>query len=345
MNARRAGLGGYAGARRARGSSLVELMIALVLGLILSGAALAVFTANKRIYLATESLGRVQETARIAFELMARELREAGGNACEAGLPVVNVVNAASGRWWTDFLGNVRGYAGGMAFPDAPFGTTAGARVAGTAAIELKAAVNDGVAVVSHNPPAASFQVGTVNHGLAVGDIVMVCDFDHAAIFQVTNAAPGINATIVHNTGSGTPGNCTNGLGFSNPVNCSALGVGYAYGPNSLIARLRMSRWYVAHDGRGGSSLYRAQLINVGGVPQVRAQEIVAGVRDLQLQYLRAGADTYVDAAAVSGADWLTDGITAVRIVLTVEGPDRMGTDTRLERRLEHTVTLRNRTP
>lgn len=344
MSRRLAERGGVAGARGARGMTLVELMIALVLGLIVTSAALAVFSANKRIYEATESLGRVQETARTAFELMARDLREAAGNPCEAGLPVVNVVNGAETRWWTDFRGGVRGYAGSVAFPDAGFGSSAGARVSGTAALELKSAVSRGVTVVSHNAPAASFQVNTVNHGLADGDIVMVCDFDHAAIFQVTNASPGINATIVHNTGTGSPGNCTKGLGFSNPVNCSTLGVGYAYGANSIIAPLRMSRWYVGHNGRGSRSLYRAQLVNVGGTPQVRVQEIVDGVRDLQLQYLRAGEAAYADAAAIPAADWLGERVVAVRIVLTVEGPGRIGGDgSRLERRLEHTVTLRNR--
>ena len=79
--------------RKHRGFTLVELMVALVLGLIMTGALLSAFIANRNVYAATESLGRVQENARAAFELMARDVREAGGTPCNSQEPPsVNVV-------------------------------------------------------------------------------------------------------------------------------------------------------------------------------------------------------------------------------------------------------------
>ena len=63
----------YRSAARQLGLSLVELMVALVLGLLVVGAAIGVFLSNRQTYTATESLGRVQENARVAFELMARD--------------------------------------------------------------------------------------------------------------------------------------------------------------------------------------------------------------------------------------------------------------------------------
>ena len=65
--------------RLARGLSLIELMIALLLGLLVVGGAIGIFTSNRRAYNATESLSRVQENARVAFEMMSRDVREAGG--------------------------------------------------------------------------------------------------------------------------------------------------------------------------------------------------------------------------------------------------------------------------
>ena len=48
-------------ARRAtRGFSLIEMMIAMVLGLLVVGAAIGIFVSNQQAYRATEGLGRVQ---------------------------------------------------------------------------------------------------------------------------------------------------------------------------------------------------------------------------------------------------------------------------------------------
>ena len=59
-----------------RGLSLIELMIAMMLGLLVVASASAIFLSNRQTYRATEGLGRVQESGRMAFELMARDLRE-----------------------------------------------------------------------------------------------------------------------------------------------------------------------------------------------------------------------------------------------------------------------------
>ena len=57
-------------ARNVQGFTLVELMVALVLGMIVSAAAIAVFMSNRQVYTTTENLGRAQETVRTAYELM-----------------------------------------------------------------------------------------------------------------------------------------------------------------------------------------------------------------------------------------------------------------------------------
>ena len=64
------------------GFGLIELMIAMVLGLLVLGAAFAVFMSNQNTFRANEGLNRMQESARVAFELMSRDIRAAGGSAC-----------------------------------------------------------------------------------------------------------------------------------------------------------------------------------------------------------------------------------------------------------------------
>jgi type IV pilus assembly protein PilW len=81
---------------RATGFSLVEMLIALALGTLVVGAAFAILHSNQRSYQANQGLNRVQENARIAFELISRDLRAAGGSACSnIARPDAEHVNSA----------------------------------------------------------------------------------------------------------------------------------------------------------------------------------------------------------------------------------------------------------
>ena len=68
--------------RPAAGFSLIEMMVAMVLGVLVLGAAIAVFQTNQRTYRANEGLSRIQESARVAYEMMTRDIRSAGSSAC-----------------------------------------------------------------------------------------------------------------------------------------------------------------------------------------------------------------------------------------------------------------------
>lgn len=320
----------------ARGLSLVELMISLVLGLLVTGAALGVFMSNRQTYTATESLGRIQESARVAFELMARDVREAGANACGKNLPIANVINSPGSRWWSDWGSGLLGVEAAFAMSEPAN------RVGGTDAIEVKSASSGGVTVTKHpSGTSASFFVNSNDHGLLDGDIVMVCDYRQATIMQTTNVNLSTQA-VVHNSGTGSPGNCTDRIGVPVPVPCTnSTGVPYVYSPNSVLARLHVARWYVGTNPRGGRSLYRDILVNNAGVPTVESSEITEGVRNLQITYLLPSDSVYRPADEI-GTRW--NEVLAARIEVTFEGEERIGTDGNpIQRQLVHTVTLRNR--
>jgi type IV pilus assembly protein PilW len=345
--------------RAVRGFTLIELMVALVLGLVISGAALAVFVTNRQTYAATESLGRIQENARTGFELMARDLRQAAGNDCGNDVTSSNVLNNPADNWYTDWTAGITGYDGGTDMPDEPAN-----RVNGTDAIDIRSANSNSVTIVpdSGNNP-AEIQL-TDNSGLAAGDIVVACDPGHMSIFQLTNI--GGSGKVVHNTGTGSPGNCTKGLGEYGstgiPATCTTNGNAYKFGCYlgqtvsggscdggnwpATLAKMTAGRWYIGTNDHGTRSLYHAVLTNSAGAAATRADEIAEGVQDLQLTYLLKGAISYVDADAIPAADWAGDGITAVRMVMTVNDNDRSGTDrAQISRVLEHTITFRNRAP
>lgn len=335
------------------GFSLLELMISLVLGLLLMASAIAVFLANREIYRQNENLARLQENARYVFELIARDLREAGGTACGSNLPTANVLNGASNHWWSNWGHGIRGYEGtDNTFPKA-IGTGATDRVAGTDAVVIHSAtVHDGLTVTEHNEESAQFKVNTTAHGLADGDIVLACDYRQAAIFQVTNANSE-NVTIVHNTGGrASPGNCSKGLGY--PTRCTATGTPYTFEGGGLLSKLTVHAWYIGFNGRGGRSLYRMQLTRSGSNADIQTAEVAEGITDLQIEYLSRDcndvlAANYVSASSIpatycpnGSTDWTR--VISARIALTLESLERVGTGGQtLRRNLTTTVTLRNR--
>lgn len=323
----------------ARGFSLIELMISLVLGLLVIAGASGVFLANRRAYASTETLGRMQETARVAFELMARDIREAGGNPCGKNLPVANVLTNRDTDWWAT-VG--QGVLGGSGAPS----------VAGSDWIQINSATTSTANIETDKGNAANFKVSSDSNDLSPDDIVMACDFQQAAIFQITNITGG-GKVVIHNAGNGSPGNCTQKLGFPTPADCKNGHItDHNFGTNAVLAKLAATQWFIKDNGKG-NTLYRTTLRNGALGP---AEEVAEGVQKMTLEYLVGGATSYQTAAAVTAANaW--GRVTAVRITLDVEaraGSDKgayiSGTDTDaggklkvLTRSISHVVTLRNR--
>jgi type IV pilus assembly protein PilW len=81
------------GFRGQQGLTLVELMVAMVLGLLLMAGVLQLFAANKQSYRLTEELSRMQEGARYAMSTLERDLRMAGYLGCTSRQRDLIVIN------------------------------------------------------------------------------------------------------------------------------------------------------------------------------------------------------------------------------------------------------------
>jgi type IV pilus assembly protein PilW len=332
--------------RLQRGFTLIEIMVSMVLGLVLVGGATGLILANRQSYRTNEALSQVQESARTAFELLARDVREAGISGCDSSGRMANVLDTDDGTaWWQTWFG-VAGYEGGEVSPAVAISTTVAERVAGTDSVVLQGIQGTGLSVENHDPVSANFKINATTTDFVDNDVLIVCDFDHAVMVQATNYNSS-NVTVVHNTGEGvaTPGNCSKGLGY--PTVCETNGNPYVFGPNSQVARLAAVAWYVGNNGRaaeGGRSLYRRRM---GAGAAILTEEVVAGVTDMQLSYREQGVDTFREANNVG--DWTT--VNAVMITLTVQSADQRVTSDnnvnagRIERRFTNIVTLRNRVP
>lgn len=330
------------------GVSLIELMIAMLLGLVVVAGASAVFMSNRQTYGSSETLNRIQENQRTSFELMSRDLREAGGSPCPTtALRRTVLRNAATAAWADAFGRGIVGYGAASSFP---------ARAGGTDAIDIFTGTEGQARVIENDSPSAVTTVSD-SSGIEVGDVVIMCNSDFALSFEVTHKPSG---KIGHNAGGGGGnGNCekitvagcpappNSTYCFTPPASgsgCDVLGSSPAY-----LARLSIVRWFVAGNDRGGTSLYRAVLKRNGAATQVvSTDEIAEGVADMDITYLQQGSDTYVAAATV-GAAW--DTVTAVRVEMAFEGArgalrgaDLQGTDGEvLQRTMTNIVTLRNR--
>lgn len=357
-------------ARRAqRGVSLVEVMITLAIGLIVSIAAVAMVISNRNAYRSTEALSRIQESTRVAFEIMSRDLRAAGVNSCSGGTRVLNLLADPTTRWWSDWTGGLRGIDDEGVSGAAAVGTGAGQRLADTDVIEIMHGGTSALTVSVHNSSDGESTIEGAEAGteddvavpaysmvlkqpqtLSAGDLVIVCDFESTALFQIS-AVDAASNSIQHAVVSGKiPGNCSSGLAFRSPLLCDGgEGSIKLFGPGSQVMRLEAAAWYVGNNGRTGpgnspTSLYRVSPSSVAGgsvVLPLVPEEIVEGVRDMQITYMVGG--TYRTAA--EAFNW-TD-VTGVAITLVIEAPEA-GTSSasagaRLTRTLTHVVNLRNR--
>ena len=72
----------YYAPKRARGVSLIELMIALLIGTIMVLGLVQVFSASRTAYQLSQGIARNQENARFAIDFLTRDLRMAGHMGC-----------------------------------------------------------------------------------------------------------------------------------------------------------------------------------------------------------------------------------------------------------------------
>ncbi|MDE2154956.1 MAG: prepilin-type N-terminal cleavage/methylation domain-containing protein [Xanthomonadaceae bacterium] len=333
--------------RQARGFTLIELMVAMLLGLIVIAGVVSVFLAGQQSYRTNQALGDVQDGSRIAFEMMARDIRDAGLTGCNNNGRVANVLNnsplGGGTDWWANMGNALHGYTTGQVDPAVAFGTTSSpvTRVAATDSLQLIGAVGTGLSVASTPAPtAANFHLNDLSPDLATGDVIVVCDPDHAAVLQITSYQSS-NVTVVHNDGTGTPGNCSKGLGY--PTVCSPNGNGYTYGANSQVFKLGATDWFIGNSANAasGKSLYRMDVVNTAGTLTPTAQEMVPDVTDMKIVYHQSGGASYVNAATV--ANWAL--VDAVQVTLTLQSSNqRAGTNAKpITRTFISTTTVRNR--
>lgn len=302
------------------GFSIVELMVAIVVSMLLIAGTIQIFVNNKQTYRVQEALARLQENGRFAMQLLVKDIRMADFWGCVGSATNVTtrVVSADGGTTVPPInIGN-----GGI-------NGTNDDGLNGSDSITLQGAYGAGLTIASHNASAASFNLNTINHGLADGDLVLSSDCEKADYWMITNANSGSTDTIVGNTG----------VSYGNLKNSSKPALEYLKGD---IFKIFNYKYSIQAGGSGEPALFRGENGN--------DTEMVEGVENMQILY---GEDTDSDGTAnsYSGADSVADmeNVVSIRITLTLRTIDDNvsltagGTDNRIRRNFTSTVTIRNR--
>jgi type IV pilus assembly protein PilW len=339
-------------AKAIAGFTIIELMVAMLLGLIVIAGITSVFLANQQVYRTNSALGDVQDSTRMSFEMLAQNIREAGLLGCGNNGQVANVLedgpNNSGTDWWANWGNSLMGYGSGTAAnPALTVGTAAGNQVAGTDSLMILSAADIGLSVNTQTTSTTTFTLNGSSSDLVAGAIMIVCDPWQATIFRANSYTPGAgttNPSITYGqTFGGNTVNCSTGLGYQTV--CTAGGNAYTYAANSPIATLEANVWYIGTNPAGTTSLYLVN-VNTATNAQNPPQEMVRGVTAMNITYNMTNATGFVTASNVTS--WTT--VDAVQVKLTVEqisgpnaGTNGTATTTPLTRTYTVTSTVRNR--
>jgi len=339
---------GFAPRRRHVGMTLVELMVAMLLGLVVTGVAISVFLASRGSYKTNMAIGEVQDGSRIAFELLTRDARQAGLTGCGNGTSVANVLKNGTGNggtaWWANWGNAIHGFEAGADDPAVTEGTATSNRDASTDSIQFIGSESGGLSVQS--AATASVTLWSAASNWSNGDPLLICDPDHAALVQLGSG--GGTAKLAWNAAGASPGNCTTNLGFPTvppapPSTTTCSADPYTFQANAMVSRLNAADWYIGINQVGGRSLYRMTLSNSNGTLSETSQEIVRNVTNMQILYHESGVTNYVGANSV--ADW--SAVDAIQVTLTLQSTTTQavaGTNpTPLTRSVNTVIALRNR--
>lgn len=360
--------------RNQKGFSVLELLIALALGLLVVAGIIQLFVGNSRTYEIVNAQSRLQENARFAFDFISERARSAGYFGCAP--EDTKIARHLTGNWnlipeynITEPVDGWESNGDSTFVPDDLVSlprTSAGANTFvhvdgnGIDRTELSAVSDILVFRASEQPlgrlattlqptgnPVVFTPGGTPS--FAAEDVVLVSDCEQAALFKVTAVATvGDETTLTRAVvGGGLFDNDANITTPSGDVIAATLSiVGRSYGADAKISRVQSTFFFIADsaetNNRGEDVLALWQKSGSGA-----PVELVQGVEDMQVLY---GVDTTDDNTLnVNQYQTIDDvvdvnDIVAVRVTLTVSSVDVLteNANQRLQRTYTKTIHVRN---
>lgn len=310
------------------GFTLIELMIAIPLGLLVMLAVLKIFTANVQGVNLQNSYARVQENGRMSMQLMSRDIRIADYWGCFNNISAIsNNLNTADGNYNASLVPS--GQQGVTGNNDVSLMTIDNVEVVDTTDTltlwSAKAIFNAKMERPYMATTSSEVTISTGNN-IALGDMLVISDCEKADLFSNSSATTEVDGSIGH---------ATNSTGNDNVDNSISEFSDFYDGTAQLLTPY-VKTYFIGVNTSGGSSLYRSD----NGI----ASELVRGVTDLQFMYGEdtsgnGSVDTFSDAAAVTNMD----NVTSIRLQLISANGSELSTSS-LTRTYTVTTNIRNRT-
>jgi type IV pilus assembly protein PilW len=309
---------------RAKGFSIVELMVAILIGLIILAGVIQVVFTSRTTFFSQEEMSYIQENARYAIDIIGKDIQGAGYWGCAgAGATMALVASTATGP--NQFIGpeSVVGFEGALTpadvfptsiFPAADAGTATTGRRSIKApntntpvdypdAILIRRLEGVPASVKSHENSTRTI-VFEPSHDFTVGNYVGLVaeDCQRMGVIRVATAPSATSLTYAAVCGNRIKPN------LDQPLTCSALGTGViqAYLPGSVAFDYLAHAYYIGHSGvlPGQPSLNRLVFRNDVAVNE----EVALGVEDMEILYgvVNSGAQAqrYLTAQQITDADW-----------------------------------------
>ncbi|MGI9277492.1 MAG: PilW family protein [Endozoicomonas sp.] len=261
------------------GYSLVELMIALVLGLVLLGGVGHLFLSSNRTYMLQDELSRIQENARFALELLSRDIRMSGYTGCPSHTSLANTLytTTSSREWMTHFDKGVLGIP-----------VSSKSRIDSSAISEAivvhRVDSEDGLPVSSHTVSQARATF-TESHGHDEGDLLALVreNCEQVSVFRAGLGTTGSSVFHLAGTG-GTLYNCTSQLqGDFNCMSSSSGASNYSHEHSQLVPLSSVA--YYLRTSNGIPNLYRKYAGEYQSGNAVHAESLVEGIEGLSFLY------------------------------------------------------------
>lgn len=301
----------YSQQQKSPGLTLVELLVAMVISLVVLGGVYQVFRGSTTTYKMQEGLSRLQENGRFAMDFLAHDVRQAGYLGCMANVEyLVNTLNNPG--YLYNFSVGINGFdaQNGTWNPVVPIDAGINEPIPWSDIISMRGFIGSSVSIAETMPTvSADLKTVPVPSGVtppvATGDIVLISDCtSNAAVFQITNYTLS-NGNMVHNTGTGTPGNATKDLG-------------HQFQKGAEIVKIATTSYFVSINQGGTPALYRK-------IGSNQKAEVVEGVQVMQILYgIDSSGDRNVDAYVAAAAVTNWNDVRSVQIGLLMRTPDEI---------------------
>jgi type IV pilus assembly protein PilW len=332
--------------RHQAGFSPIEVLVALVIGLVLTATVLQVYIANKQTYRVGEASARLQENARFASELIARDARMSGYQGCAGNERTTLNQLQDSAAFLYDFETAVQGFDATGTDTWAPtLDASISGVLSGNDVLVIRGLFGGETAITGS---ADTGNCGTApliladSDGFAAGDIVVGGNCNTASLFQISALS---GTSVTHDAGGSNPGN-------------TGANLGACFAGDGWLGRLSTRIFFVGQNDAEVPALYRTEVSGANTV----TEELIEGIEGMQVLFgidtdADLSANRYVRAGDIS--DWtqvhsirvsflfrsIQDFLTTAPQPYSFNGAISTPGDRRLRNVFTTTIGLRNRLP